>query len=129
MATVFLAVSDIMVIHQRVIEEFGGDPGLRDRGLLESATAMPRATFGGDFLHPQLNDMAAADHFHLCKNHPFIDGNKRVALAAAEVFLLVNGCELVAPDEALEKLTIDVAGGSVSKEAVLQFFSEHIAVF
>lgn len=126
MAPVFLTVSDVLAIHQRVIEEFGGDPGLRDRGLLESAAAMPRSTFGGNFLHPQLSDMAAAYHFHFCKNHPFIDGNKRVAVTTAELFLLINDHELAASDEALEKLTVDVADGSRSKEQVLEFFAEHV---
>ncbi len=125
MDPVFLDVDHILVIHHRVVEEFGGDPGLRDRGLLESAVAMPRATFGGEFLHPRLSDMAAACHFHLCRNHPFLDGNKRVAVAAAEVFLLINGHELTAPDEALLKLTMGVADGTVSKDEVLRFFAEH----
>lgn len=123
---VFLTVTDILTIHLRVIEEFGGDPGLRDRGLLESATAMPRATFGGELLHPHIGDMAAAYHFHLCRNHPFLDGNKRVAVAAAEVFLLINGYELLAADEALEELTMNVADGSRSKEDVTKFFAEHV---
>jgi death-on-curing protein len=124
----FIEVSDILVIHRRVVEAFGGDPGLRDRGLLESAVAMPRATFGGEFLHPRLSDMAAACHFHLCRNHPFLDGNKRVAVAAAEVFLLLNGHELTAPDEELLRMTIDVAAGTASKDEVLRFFAEHTHV-
>lgn len=123
--SIFLDVGHILVIHRRVVEEFGGDPGLRDRGLLESAVAMPRATFGGDFLHSRLSDMAAAFHFHLCRNHPFLDGNKRVAVAAAEVFLLLNGHELTAPDKALLTLTMGVADGTVSKEEVLRFFRMH----
>lgn len=121
----FLEVPDILAIHQRLVEAFGGDPGLRDRGLLESAAAMPRATFGGEYLHPRLSDMAAACHFHLCRNHPFVDGNKRTAVAVAEVFLLINGQELTAPDDALLRLTFGVADGSLSKEAVLRFFSRH----
>ncbi len=91
----FLSVEMVMQIHQRVIEEFGGDMGLRDRGLLESAVAMPQSTFGGSFLHIDLADKAAAYLFHLCANHAFIDGNNRVAVAAAEVFILANGCELL----------------------------------
>lgn len=122
MAPAFLSVDDILIIHRRVVEEFGGDPGLRDRGLLESAVAMPRACFSGDFLHGGLPEMAAAYHFHLCSNHPFIDGNKRVAVAAAEVFLLINGLELVVSDAELEELTMGVASGEIAKDDVIEFF-------
>lgn len=83
---VFLSVANVMTIHGRLIEEFGGDEGLRDQGLLESAVAMPHAMFSGQFLHSTLAEMAAAYHFHLCSNHPFVDGNKRVAVASAEMF-------------------------------------------
>ncbi len=122
---VFLSVDDVLEIHRRVIEEFGGDAGIRDRGLLESAVAMPRATFGGRELHPGPAEKAAAYHYHLCFNHPFVDGNKRVAVAAAELFLLVNGWELTAADEELEELTMGVAGGRTSKEQVVEFFLKH----
>lgn len=108
-----------------MIAEFGGDPGLRDRGLLESAVAMPRAMFSGNYLHPGLPAMAAAYHFHLCVNHPFVDGNKRVAVATAEVFLLVNGSELTAADRDLEEMTIGVAAGTISKEQVKVFFESN----
>lgn len=111
-----------MAIHRRVIEEFGGDPGLRDRGLLESAVAMPQSTFGGSLLHTELGEQAAAYHYHLCSNHPFVDGNKRVALASAEVFLLINGMALSASDDELEVLTMGVASGELSKAEVVEFF-------
>ena len=75
---VFLSVAEVLRIHRRIIADFGGEDGLRDRGLLESAVAMPHAMFDGAFLHPDLATMAAAYHFHLCANHPFVDGNKRV---------------------------------------------------
>jgi death-on-curing protein len=122
----FLSVEAVLHIHSRVVDEFGGNPGLRDRGLLESAVSMPQATFAGQFLHASLAEQAAAYHYHLCANHPFVDGNKRVAVAAAEVFLLLNGSELVAGDDALEKITLGVARGKQSKEAVTAFFREHI---
>lgn len=122
---VFLSVRDVLEIHKRVIAEFGGDPGLRDRGLLESAVAMPHATFSGSYLHLEMTEMAAAYHFHLCTNHPFVDGNKRVAVAAAEVFLLVNGHELRASDDELEEITLGVAKGLVTKESVTEFFGNN----
>jgi death-on-curing protein len=127
MAITFLTVADILHIHHRMISEFGGDPGLRDRGLLESAVGMPRAKFRGSLLHLNISDMAAAYHFHICGNHPFMDGNKRVAVAAAEVFLLINDHELIASDEALEQLTREVASGALSKAEVLAIFAEHVA--
>jgi len=108
-ATAFLSVDVVLQIHARVVEEFGGDPGLRDRGLLESAVAMPQSTFAGEFLHVSLAEKAAAYHCHLCANHPFADGNKRVA-----------------SDDDLEKMTLGVAGGQLSKEAVVAFFERHI---
>ena len=120
----FLSVDEVLEIHRRVIEAFGGDRGLRDRGMLESAVAMPQSTFGGSDLHPGLADKAAAYHFHLCSNHPFVDGNKRVAVAAAELFLLINARELSASDADLEVLTMGVAGGRLSKEQVTDFFRE-----
>ncbi len=122
----FLSVEMVIQIHHRVIEEFGGDPGLRDRGLLESAVAMPQSTFGGKFLHIDLAEKAAAYHFHLCANHPFIDGNKRVAVSASEVFVLANGCELGASDDEIEEVTLGVAQGQAGKDEVIEFFKKHI---
>jgi death-on-curing protein len=125
-AVVFLQVDDVLSVHRRVIEEFGGDGGLRDRGLLESAVAMPRATFDGQELHADLADKAAAYFDHLCANHPFVDGNKRVAVAAAELFLLLNGRELVADDDAVEELAMGTADGRIAKAEVTGFFVRHV---
>ena len=125
-AFVFLSVEVVLRIHERVIQEFGGDSGLRDRGLLESAVAMPQSTFGGEFLHVALAGKAAAYHFHLCSNHPFVDGNKRVAVAVAEVFILANGCELGASDDELEEITLGVARGQASKDDVISFYKKHV---
>lgn len=123
---VFLTVDDVLAIHQRMIEEFGGRGGIRDRGLLESAVAMPMARFGGEYLHRETPEMAAASLFHLCRNHPFEDGNKRTSLAAAEVFLLLNDCRLRASNDELERLTVGVADGSLSKQDVTAFFEAHV---
>ena len=123
----FLSVDDVLLIHARVIEEFGGDSGLRDRGLLESTVAMPQSSFGGNDLHTGLAGKAAAYHFHLCANHSFIDGNKRVAVAASEVFLLINGHELSASDDEIEELTLGVATGKLSKDQVVEFFEKFLA--
>lgn len=122
----FLTVEDVLEVHRRVIEEFGGDLGLRDRGLLESAIAMPRSKFGGQELHANLAEKAAAYFFHLCANHPFVDGNKRVAVAAAELLLLINRHELVVEDEAIEDLAMGAAAGIVSKAQVVEFFRTYV---
>lgn len=127
-AIVFLSTAEVLRIHRRVIRDFGGDPGLRDRGLLESAVAMPQAAFAGQWLHEDLPAMAAACLFHLCANHPFVDGNKRVAVTAAELFLLANGHRLVATDDELVDLTFGVASGVIAKREVLAFFARHVRV-
>jgi death-on-curing protein len=84
----------VLSIHARQIERFGGTPGVRDEGLLESALAQPQATFGGQFLHPTISEQAAAYLYHIAMNHPFIDGNKRTAFAVTDTFLRLNGCAL-----------------------------------
>jgi death-on-curing protein len=84
----------VLEIHAAQIAEHGGDPGLRDEGLLDSALTQPMAAFGGQYLHEDLFTMAAAYLFHLANNHAFVDGNKRTGLAAALVFLDANGFEI-----------------------------------
>lgn len=124
---VFLRVKQVLEIHDRVIRDFGGDPLVRDRGLLESAVRMPRSTFDGKLLHESVPVMAAAYLYHLCMNHPFLDGNKRTALATAEVFLILTGMELGADNATLHELTMGVAASRVSKAEVAVFFAEHAA--
>jgi len=123
---IFLTVEHVLAIHSRMIEQFGGDPGIRDEGLLASAVAMPTARFGGQWLHAGIAPQAAAYLFHLCKNHAFVDGNKRTALAAAEVFVQLNARKLSATDEQLEQLTLGVADGTVSKAETIEFFRAHV---
>lgn len=100
-------------------------PGVADQGLLESAMSMPTAGFAGEFLHGSLPTMAAAYLFHICKNHPFFDGNKRVAVVAAEVFLNINGMRLDVPNDELKELCLGVAAGDISKDESVAFFEEH----
>ncbi|MFB3880054.1 MAG: type II toxin-antitoxin system death-on-curing family toxin [Armatimonadota bacterium] len=123
----FLAVEHVLAIHRRVIAEFGGDSTALDEGLLESAVAMPGAQFDGEYLHPDLPSMAAAYLYHLCKGHPFVDGNKRTALVAAEVFLLLNGRRLKATNRELERLTFAIAQGTLSKDDATAFVRQHTA--
>lgn len=122
---VFLTVEQVLAIHKRVVWEFGGDPGLRDRGLLESAVHLPEARFEGKLLHRGVPAPAAAYLFHLCKNHAFLDGNERVALAAAETFLILNGFQLEASDLDVERVVRRVAEGGASKDEVVAFVRKH----
>lgn len=122
----FLKTEDVEAIHRRMIDDFGGSDGLRDRHLLESATHTPQAQFGGQYLHDSVAAMSAAYLFHLCKNHPFVDGNKRVALATAIQFLFLNDHRLVAGKKEVEALTLGVADSSVSKEEATTFFKKHV---
>lgn len=120
----FLSVENVLLIHTDTLREEGGGHGVRDLGLLESAVAMPQAQFGGVLLHPDLAAMAGAYLFHLASNHPFIDGNKRVAVLSALVFLTLNGVsEEALPDEqALEEVTFAVARHEMSKETLISWF-------
>jgi death-on-curing protein len=115
----FLDVEDVIEIHATQLEVFGGSAGLRDRGLLESAVAQPQASFGGAFAHDGLFEMAAAYLFHIVRNHPFVDGNKRAGLLASMVFLDVNGISIAHPSDALYELTMGVAEGRVEKATIV----------
>ncbi len=119
-------IEHVLLIHKRMIKELGSASEIRATGLLESAVKMPSAQFDGEFLHETIAVMGAAYLFHLCKNHPFADGNKHTALAAAELFILLNGLELQATNKQLEKLTVGVATGEHSKEHASGFFSDHV---
>ena len=90
----FLAVDDVLYIHRREIERAGGDPGVRDFGLVESSAAAAHASFEGEWLHEDLFAMAGAYIAAFVQNHPFVDGNKRTGTAAALTFLFLNGYEL-----------------------------------
>jgi len=125
-SSIFLTIGDVLAIHHRMIEEFGGNPDVRDYGLLESAVAIPASRFSGKFLHESLPAMAAAYLFHICKNHAFIDGNKRTAVVAAEIFLLINGIKLTANNQDLEQITLDIAESKIGKEEVTAFSHKHV---
>ncbi len=115
MATQFLSVEDVLVLHENTIEHEGGSSGIRDTGLLESAVLMPQQQFGGEYLHPGLAEQAAAYLFHIAQNHPFVDGNKRTAALAALVFLSVNGVASLPSPDALEAIVLRVAASAATK--------------
>lgn len=115
---IHLTPEQILEIHSAAIRLFGGSPGLRDSALLQSAAAAPQATFGGKFTFPDTVEVAAAYLFYLCSNHPFVDGNKRVALGACLVFLELNGYTPSADSEDWENLTLAVAAGLLNRDEI-----------
>jgi death-on-curing protein len=120
----FLSVEEILEIHRDQIERYGGDDGIRDRGLLESAVAMPQQSFGGEYLHGTIFEMAAAYAFHLAENQAFVDGNKRTALASAYTFLTLNGYRLVEQGDRLYEAMIAVGTHRLDKSGLAQVLQE-----
>ncbi|WP_309896661.1 type II toxin-antitoxin system death-on-curing family toxin [Archangium sp.] len=116
----FLTLEDVLDIHPLQLARFGGGEGVRERGLLESALAQPQATFGGEYVHADVWEMAGAYLFHVVSNHPFVDGNKRVGLLSALVFLELNGVTLTRGSEELYELTMAVAAGQRTKREVTE---------
>ena len=123
----FLTLDDIIESHLNQIDTYGGSHGIRDIGLLESAIAQPEASFGGEYLHADIFEMAAAYLYHLVMNHPFVDGNKRVGLEAALIFLEINNENLKASDQELVDLVLKTTAGQVGKREIAEFFRSHCA--
>jgi len=124
-AVTFFTLDEVLAIHADQIARYGGPLGIRDGRLLESALAMPEATYSGEDLHPTLTEKAAAYLFHLVKNHAFVDGNKRVGLAVALAFLAMNDVTIRGSDDELVDLVYGVAEGRMSKADVAVFFRAH----
>jgi death-on-curing protein len=122
MQPLFLDLERVLRVHLSLIEQYGGEEGIRDLGLLHSAVAVPQASFGGEFLHKDLFEMAAAFLYHIVQNHAFVDGNKRTGAATAIIFLTLNGVELEADEEGLVELTMAVAQGQADKRQIAAFF-------
>jgi death-on-curing protein len=118
----FLTANEVIKIHDLLINHTGGSAGIRDKNLLESAVAQPQAFAFGNYLHPDVFNMAAAYCFHIIKNHSFVDGNKRTGLLTAMTFLEKNGVILVVDMDAFYKLAIDTATSKISKGEIALFF-------
>ncbi len=125
MSVTFLRLDEVLRIHADQIAHYGGAAGVRDLGLLESAVAAPEASYDGAYLHATLPEMAAAYLYHLAQNHPFIDGNKRVAAAAAFLFLYLNDHLLECSEDALVELAMGVASSQRSKAEAAVFIAAH----
>jgi death-on-curing protein len=121
----FLTLDEVLALHHDQIRRHGGSSSVRDMGLLQSAMGGATATFDGAFLHDTLFEMSAAILYGICRKRPFVDGNKRTAVAAALTFLERNGVEIDADEDDFYELVIGVAEGRVSRSAVAVFLADH----
>ena len=128
----FLTLAEVLEFHEELIRDFGGSPGIRDLGLAEAALSMPQAGAGEKFFHAFPFEMAAAYLYHLAQNHPFVDGNKRTAFAAALTFLELNGYPVMGGEDELEAVTRKIASGKLEKKAAAKIlkkiYNEHKSV-
>jgi death-on-curing protein len=128
-ATRFLSLAEVLDLYGRVLVAGGGSSAIRDLGALESALAQPRATFDDVELYPTLVEKSAALGFSLIRNHPFVDGNKRIGHAALEVFLVLNGQQLEASVDDAERVILGVAAGTIGRDEFAAWIREHLAPY
>jgi death-on-curing protein len=121
----FLTLSEVLLILEDQIRNYGGIYGVRDINLLSSALYMPQSGFDGQYLHKTIPAMAAAYAFHICQNHPFIDGNKRVALVSSLVFLDINKYTFNCKDEMVYSEIMQMAKGEIKKEELIKYYEKH----
>lgn len=121
-----ISLGEVVALHRAIIASSGGGTGVRDLGALESALAQPRATFCSEDLYPSVAEKASAIAFSLALNHPFIDGNKRIAHAAMAVFLELNGYGIEAAIDDQERLMLDLAGGVLPREVLTAWVKAHV---
>jgi len=122
----YLTLGEVLELHRRIIQQTGGASGVRNLAALESAVAQPRMTFEGKDLYPTIEDKAAALAFFIVQNHPYIDGNKRCGHAAMETFLVLNGKEIEAPVDEVEKIILEIASGKFSLKNFGNWLVGHI---
>ena len=122
----YLSLREILELHDKLIEIFGGARGIRDMPALESAITQPRLTFNRSDLYPDTIAKAAALCFFLVMNHPFVDGNKRIGHAAMEAFLILNGFEIEASVDEQEQIILQLASGELNREILTAWLNDHI---
>ena len=120
----FLTLDEVLELHQDQITHYGGDPGIRDPGLIDAAVAMPQQSFGGQFLHADLFEMAAAYAFHLAESQAFVDGNKRTGLAAAYAFLALNGYRLIETNDRIYQAMLAISRRDLDKAGLAAVFRD-----
>lgn len=123
----YLTLGEVVGLHRAILAATGGADGIRDLGALESALAQPKATFDGTDLYPSLVEKASALAFGLAMNHPFVDGNKRIAHAAMAVFLDLNGVAIDATVDEQERLMLHLAAGRVSRAEFTSWLESHVS--
>ena len=123
---IVLTTEEVVIMHEKLVAATGGSPGLRDIGLLESAVLGCTQTFGGEDLYPTIVEKAARMAYSLCKNHPFVDGNKRVAVTALLVILRMNNIDVQFTQQELIALGLGVADGSIKYEEIIDWINVHI---
>lgn len=121
---IYLTVQRVLILHHRIIEKTGGSHGVHDLGLLESAVARPQSTYGGEDLYDGLFSKAAALLESLARNHPFVDGNKRTAIAAASLFLRINGRRVFTSNGELEDYAVYVVVSNPGVESIARWLEE-----
>lgn len=114
----FITLEDVLDLHELQLKRYGGSEGIHDLKLLESAVMTPQASFGGEYVHKDIFEMAAAYAFHIAENQAFVDGNKRTALVSALVFLDINGLELTDPKGVLYPAMIDLSAKKLDKSGL-----------
>lgn len=122
----YLTLIEVLELHRRIIEQSGGALGVRDFGLLESAIAQPRMTFGGEELYSSLIEKSVALGFSIIMNHPFVDGNKRTGHAAVETLLILNGMEISASVNEQERVMLAIASGEMGRKEFVEWLQEYI---
>ena len=120
-----LCKRQILMLHQQLVEQTGGSDGIRDDGLLDSALSAPFQSFDNTDVYPSLQQKAARLCFGLVKNHPFVDGNKRIGAHAMLVFLAVNGVELTYTQTELSDIILQVAASEKEYPDLLDWLIRH----
>lgn len=120
-----LSKPQILLLHEQLVAETGGSSGLRDEGMLDSALNAPFQTFGGEDVYPSLQQKAARLCFGLVKNHPFVDGNKRIGAHVMLVFLAINGIELRHTQTELSDIILQLAAGTIQSSDLLDWIITH----
>jgi death on curing protein len=122
----FLTLGEVLALHRRILAESGGTAGVRDLGAIASAVSQPKVSVGGQDAYPTLVEKAAAVGYSLIRNHGFLDGNKRTAHAAMEVFLVMNGMEISASVGEQERFMLSLAAGEVSRESLADWLRSNV---
>lgn len=120
-----ISKTQILALHSALFAATGGSDGVREDGLLESALAAPFQTFGGEPFYPSLCAKAAQLGFGLIRNHPFVDGNKRIGAHTMLVFLELNGIRLQYTQQELIDIILSVAAGETDRQGLLEWILEH----